>query len=598
MKRILFLLTILLAVLQSEGQNTKAKFPEIYKRQIPSWFNESKFGIFVVWGPYSVPAWCTNGNYAEWYWKQTVSDKTFHERVYGANTTYQDLAKQFKAELWDPDFWCKLFAESGAKYVITTANFHDGFAMYPTKYAATQNTDEWNSMVIGPKRDIIGEMNTAGEKLGLKMGIYYSLYEWFHPLWLTDKEKFATEWLAPKFKEVVTRYKPWHIFLDGEWEQDYSKWKAEDLAYWLYNESPVKDYVVVNDRWGICRGQFGDVYESEYGGGQYSTPLHPWQEDRGLGKSYGFNRAESIYDYDSREKLLRMLSDVVGGGGNFLLAIGPTGDGRIPVIMQERLLQVGEWLKVNGEAVYGSTASPFWPRMFDWGTISEKPGKLYLHIHNPNQGTLRIKGIKANVKSAVLLHKNGEIPVKFKSVGNELALEWSSYLNDNAVTIIKLNVDPGYQTDNNPRQSEDGSIKFNCWAMNIHGKKAYANYDGNWNCLRILNWIDPNEYVTAEFIVEKPGTFELTLLYDGKTPEKNQDKKNEVNGKYTLQIDNKVINGDIKHIGTSRRFPEPDKIGNITIDMPGKHTISIRPVDDGTWNGFMLHGVEMELVKK
>jgi alpha-L-fucosidase len=325
-------------------------------RPIPEWFNEAKFGIFVVWGPYSVPAWVDKG-YAEWYGQRMRRPKdpahAFHIKNYGADFKYEQFAPMFKAELWDPDFWADLIEKSGAKYVSLTVNYHDGFAMWPTNYSKTAETDKWNSMVVGPKRDIAGEFEAACTKKGIKFGIYYSLYEWFHPLWNADKERFATEWMHPKFKEVVTKYKPWYIFLDGEWDAHYKTWHSEELAAWLYNESPVKDYVVANDRWGKTRGKHGDVFSSEYGGAE-GWADHPWEENRGMGQSYGYNRNENVYDYNSAKELIDMLTKCAMNGGNLLLDIGPTGDGRIPVIMQERLLQIGDWLRVNGEAIYGT----------------------------------------------------------------------------------------------------------------------------------------------------------------------------------------------------------------------------------------------------
>jgi len=602
-RRIVFSLLFLMSLtLLMNAQDVEPNFETIFKREIPKWFNQDKFGIFVVWGPYSVPSFKSRG-YAEWYWKDfrenNKTSKAFHERVYGLDFKYEEFAGQFKAELWDPDFWCKLFAESGAKYVATTANYHDGFAMWPTEYGMTENTRQWNSMVVGPKRDILGELNIAGEKYGLKMGIYYSLYEWYNPLWLNEKEKFVSDWLHPKFKEVVTKYKPWHIFLDGEWTQDYKAWKSEELAHWLYNESPVKDYVVVNDRWGQCRGTWGDVYESEYGGGKYTSPNHPWQEDRGIGQSYGYNRMESIYDYDSRDELIRMFSGVVGGGGNFLLCVGPTGDGRIPVIMQERLLQIGDWLEVNGEAIYGSTANPFWPRKFGWGTISAKPGKLFLHIHNPELGKIQIKGIKAHIRKATLLHKKEKIPLDIQNHENEFTLEWESYLNDNAVTIIQLDLEDGYDVDRTSRQFGNGTIEFNCWAMKVHGEKAYPHYDGYGNRLRMLEWTDPQEYLTADFIVEKPGKFEIKLKYGATKGEPAshflEEVQGTVGGKFQLKIGDTVIEAEIEDTGNSRA-PSIVTVGIAVIEKPGYYEFSIKPVDDGNWNGFRFQGVEMNLI--
>ena len=326
-------------------------------RVLPEWFNKAKFGIFIVWGPYSVPSWVPNG-YAEWYGERSKRTKDgthkFHLENYGKDFKYEEFGPMLKAELFDADFWADIISMSGAKYVAFTVNYHDGFAMWPTEYAKTINTNAWNAMVTGPERDVTGELKTALEKKGVTFGIYYSLMEWYHPLWVANKkEKFALEWMHPKFKEVVTKYEPSFIFLDGEWHADYKTWHSEELAAWLYNESPVKDYVVVNDRWGKTRDKHGDIFSSEYGGAK-GWKDHPWEENRGMGRSYGYNRNENVFNYNSGKQLIDMLTKCAMNGGNLLLDIGPTADGRIPVIMQDRLLEMGRWLKVNGEAVYGT----------------------------------------------------------------------------------------------------------------------------------------------------------------------------------------------------------------------------------------------------
>ncbi|MGH7868044.1 MAG: alpha-L-fucosidase, partial [Candidatus Dormibacteraceae bacterium] len=160
--------------------------------------------------------------------------------------------------------------------------------------------------------------------------------------------------MIPQFKDVVTRYKPAIIFADGEWDLPSKDWKSEELLAWLFNESPCRDEVVVNDRWGKeTRHHHGGYYTTEYGAG-LKDDMHPWEENRGMGYSYGYNRAENLDDYKSSRELILVLADLVSRGGNFLLDIGPTADGRIPVIMQQRLSEIGDWLKINGEAIYGS----------------------------------------------------------------------------------------------------------------------------------------------------------------------------------------------------------------------------------------------------
>jgi alpha-L-fucosidase len=206
----------------------------------------------------------------------------------------------------------------------------------------------------GPKRDVLGDLSDAVRRKGLKMGYYYSLYEWYNPLWLTDKPRYIHDHMFPQFKDLVTRYKPSIIFSDGEWELPSSEWHSPELLAWLFNESPVKDEVVINDRWGSdTRHKHGGYWTTEYTPGM-SGMDHVWEESRGMGFSYGYNRAERLEDYHTGRELVIMLTDIVSRGGNLLLDIGPSADGTIPVIMQERLHEIGDWLKVNGDAIYGT----------------------------------------------------------------------------------------------------------------------------------------------------------------------------------------------------------------------------------------------------
>jgi alpha-L-fucosidase len=202
------------------------------------------------------------------------------------------------------------------------------------------------------------------------MGFYYSLYEWYNPLWLADRKKYAVEHMHPQFKDVVTRYKPAIIFSDGEWDMPSADWRTPELLAWLFNESAVRDDVVINDRWGKeTRHKHGGYWTTEYTAG-LADSNHPWEESRGMAHSYGYNRAERATDYRTERELILMLVDLVSRGGNLLLDIGPTGDGRIPVIMEERLLQIGRWLKTNGEAIYGTRP---WKRsrQFSEGAVPE-----------------------------------------------------------------------------------------------------------------------------------------------------------------------------------------------------------------------------------
>ncbi len=362
------------------AETYEANWKSLDARPTPQWWVDAKFGIFIHWGVYSVPAWSVPGQYSEWYWQRVEGDKKkngpwwqYHKETYGTTFPYAAFAPQFKAELFDPDQWADVFRRSGAKYVVLTSKHHDGYCLWPSEHANRSWGRPWHSVDIGPERDLLGDLTTAVRDKGLKMGFYYSLYEWFNPLWLADRDLYVEKHMFPQFKDVVTRYAPSVIFSDGEWDMADKDWRSEELLAWLFNESPCRDEVVINDRWGKgIRHKHGGYYTTEYGAG-LASGAHPWEENRGMGHSFGYSRTESLSHYKSAREMVLMLIDLVSRGGNLLLDIGPTGDGRIPVIMEERLVQMGDWLKVNGEAIYGTKP---WKRTIQW-TQGKRPDVGY-----------------------------------------------------------------------------------------------------------------------------------------------------------------------------------------------------------------------------
>ena len=384
MRSALLTLLVMIQISFIGAQEYTDSWASLDSRPIPAWFEDAKFGIFIHWGVYSVPAWRKlepglYASYAEWYYARVMYNKDnggedFHNRNYGKDFEYRDFAPLFKAELFDPVYWARIFKSSGARYVVLTSKHHDGFCLWPTK---SPYKKDWNSMDVGPKQDLLGELSAAVRAEGLKMGIYYSIVEWessrthrtesgyFLPQYIVDKYKipddeYVDKHLIPQLKELVENYKPSLIFADGgEWDGTEDYWKTKEFLSWLYNDSPVKDEVVVNDRFAKdMPGNHGDYYSSEYKDMDEAKLSHPWEESRGIGGSYGYNRAEGIEDYNSSEELIHELIDIVSQGGNLLLNVGPTADGRIPVIMQERLKDIGRWLEVNGEAIYETRKSP------------------------------------------------------------------------------------------------------------------------------------------------------------------------------------------------------------------------------------------------
>ena len=351
-KKSFFLIAALLFcnLLSAQVQPT---WESINERGYPQWFSDAKLGIFIHWGVYSVPAYASLEGYAEWYYRGlTTNDdrKDFQERIYGKDFKYADFAPMWKAELWNPDEWAELFKKSGAKYVLLVSKHHDGFCLWPSQYAPN-----WNSVEVGPKRDICGELTEAVRKKGLKMGFYYSLPEWTSPIhrWYEDPDEnigtYVDTHMIPQFKELITRYQPTILFTDGEWRNSAEQWHATELISWYYNT--IGEDAIINDRWGD--GQQHGFRTPEYSAGITLTD-RPWAECRGLGRSFGLNRNEPLENYMTSDELIRHFCVLVAAGGGMTLNVGPAADGKIPLLQQERLLDLGKWLDINGEAIYGT----------------------------------------------------------------------------------------------------------------------------------------------------------------------------------------------------------------------------------------------------
>ncbi|MDR3058143.1 MAG: alpha-L-fucosidase [Prevotella sp.] len=359
MKRIIIILTLLFLWASSSvnaQQKVEPSWESIQERGYPEWFNDAKLGIFIHWGLYSVPSWTKKEGYSEWAykgWRDGNSQAVdFAKKVYGKDFEYKDFRDMFKAELFDAQEWADLFKRAGAKYVVLVSKHHDGYAMWDSKYSPG-----WNSVETGPKRDIVGELTNAVKKDGLKMGLYYSLPEWSNKIhrWEIDDNdsigKYVDQHMIPQFKELVSKYKPSLIFTDGEWWNTAEQWHARELIAWYYNL--IGDDAIVNDRWG--HGADYGYKTPEYSAGITMTD-RPWAEVRGIGRSFGLNRNEPIENYLTEDDLIRHFATLVANGGGLTLNVGPAGDGQIPLLQQERLLQLGNWLNVNGEAIYGTRA--------------------------------------------------------------------------------------------------------------------------------------------------------------------------------------------------------------------------------------------------
>jgi len=465
----------------SMGQDFEPTWDSLDARPTPDWYRDAKFGIFIHWGLYSVPAWSPRGTYAEWYWhalegkdqkgeKKVMRHKAvnvFHDRVYGEEFEYADFRPLFTCEMFEPKQWAEIFKGSGAKYVVLTSKHHDGYCLFPSKEASTSFGMGWNSVDSGPHRDLVRDLTDAVRETGVKMGLYYSIWDWFNPYWTEEQQmakdygaglkKYIREVMVPQFKQIVTDYQPLLIFADGDWWMDDDKWETRPLLAWLFNHAPNRQEVVINDRWGKVRGKHGGYYTTEYGSG-FDDPNILWEENRGIGKSFGYNRKEPLADYNSAQLLLYMLVDIVSRGGNFLLDVGPTADGRIPVVMEDRLAQIGKWLDINGEAICGTRR---WVQDAQWSdgprpsftkddhhfgepvfemTINPKPGNAVKQCWFTRKGNTLFALIPGWPKSKVFTVKNvhSSADTRISLVGCNKEISWKQVGEDIQIRLRNI----------------------------------------------------------------------------------------------------------------------------------------------------------------
>jgi alpha-L-fucosidase len=348
----------------------EANIQSLDRHPLPQWFDDAKLGIFIHWGLYSVPGWAPlemvnfekpdflkYNPYAEWYYNTVRIDgsptQAYNKEHFGADHDYYSFAETFDTESakFNPDAWAKTFKDAGAKYVVLTTKHHEGFTLWPS---ATPNP------TLPPNRrhatrDLVGDLSSSVRKQGLKMGLYYSGgFDWtFVPGPIKTREDFEPtkpqseaygKYADAQYRELINRYHPSVLWNDIDYP------KSGDAAAIMadfYNAVPDG---VVDDRFGIKH--------SDYITPEYSTlkEINPkkWEECRGLGQSFGYNRAEGEAQTIAPDKLIYLLVDIVSKNGNLLLDVGPEADGTIPPVQMERLKELGAWLGQNGDAIYGT----------------------------------------------------------------------------------------------------------------------------------------------------------------------------------------------------------------------------------------------------
>ena len=346
-------------------------------RPVPEWFTDAKLGIFIHWGPYSVPAWAEptgelgavdwgtwfrHNPYAEWYFNTIRFPDSpaheHHEKTY-CGAPYDDFLDAWTAQAWDPEDWASLFARAGARYVVPTTKHHDGAALWDAPGTGGRNT-----VARGPKRDLVGDLAAAVRTAGLRYGVYYSGgLDWhitdFPPL---DSGDAVGDTFRPKdaayaayaylhVQDLIDRYSPDVLWNDIEWPDAGKHAGSLGLFQLFKNYYAAVPEGVVNDRWGKTHH---DYQTSEYQAGLENEASSSWENCRGIGLSFGYNQVEDESNSLDAHGVVRHLVDIVSRGGNLLLDVGPTADGIIPDVQRRALEGLGDWMAVNSTAIHGT----------------------------------------------------------------------------------------------------------------------------------------------------------------------------------------------------------------------------------------------------
>jgi alpha-L-fucosidase len=442
-KLVLFNLLIIFSISAFCGNKNEVKAPERL-----DWWRDARFGLFIHWGLYSIPAgeWKEKTDYGEW----------IRDKVQIPLSQYDEFAPKFNPVKFNAEEWVVMAKNAGMKYIVITTKHHDGFCLFDSK-----ETD-FDVMSTPFKRDAVKELSVACTKHGLTLCFYHSIMDWHHPdylprrTWETDRpveaanmEDYIT-YMKNQLKELLTNYgRIGVLWFDGEWENTWTHERGKDLYDYCRKLQPD---IIINNRIDVGRnGMEGQTKDSTFCG-DFGTPEQEipltglpgvdWESCMTMNEHWGYNKMDQ--KWKSSEDMIRKLIDSSSKGGNLLLNVGPTSEGLFPETSISRLRDMGEWIKENGEAIYGTQASPF--GKLDWGRCTQKTKRentlLFLHVFDwPKDGKLIVPGLKNRIIKAHCLKDKGETNLAFKKdTDNSIAVNIGGVSQSRYATVIVLEI--------------------------------------------------------------------------------------------------------------------------------------------------------------
>jgi alpha-L-fucosidase len=560
------------------------------------WWKEARFGMFIHWGVYAVPA-------GEWKGRPIAGiGEWIMNRAKIPVAEYELLTKQFNPVKFNADAWVKVAKDAGMRYIVITSKHHDGFAMYRSAVS------RFNIYDATPfKRDPLKELADACARQGLKLGFYYSqTQDWHEPdgngnTWDwpdEDKKDFAKYYEAkckPQVREIMTGYGPL-VLIWFDTPRNLSREMSQELTDLVHKLQP---NCLVSGRVGNGVGDYDSAGDNQISVGKVQRE---WETPVTLNDTWGFKKDD--HNWKTPEVLIRQLILTVSRNGNYLLNVGPTAEGIIPQPSIDRLAEVGKWMRVNSESIYGAGASPFHYRQ-SWGEITSKPGKLYLQVFQWPEGELVLQGLRNKVTKVTLLA--GARDLKFTQARDRTAdldavrIQVPPTAPDSRVSVIALDINGKPDVDTSLLQQPDGRVTLGSYLADIQKSgSSPLRIDGRGVTER---WLAAGgEMLSWEFKAAKPGNYTVELVTSDVKGGGRWDGGHTVK----VEIGRQVLSGTVKNDGGEMDPSNPywpyvvSKFGQVTLDKPGMYSVTLQPerIEAGQKQGFTLVAVRLTPISR
>jgi len=466
------------------------------------WWREARFGLFIHWGVYSVPAGTYHdkqiGGIGEWI--------MYNGKIPVAE--YREFARHFNPVKYNADEWVRTAKDAGMKYIVITSKHHDGFALFDSK------ASDWNVVKATPYgKDLLKQLAEACQRHGLKLGFYYSqAQDWnnkgggvcgqhWDPAQDGDMGEYIRKVAVPQVKEILSGYPISILWWDTPCGM--TKEYADQLIPLL----KLRPGIIHNNRLGVYPGD-SETPEQEIPATGFKG--RDWETCMTMNDTWGYKSYDN--NWKPTQVLLRNLIDIASKGGNYLLNVGPTSEGLIPAPSVQRLKEVGEWMKVNGEAIYATTASPF--KKLPWGRCTQKPGKLYLHVFDwPSDGRLAVPLASPIKKAYLLADKARALTVESNADGKVLTVPVASPSAHAGVVVLEITSPPEViATSSRIRQAADGTLTLRAADAELIGDSIRTETKGSGEP-NIGFWTDAKDFARWSVTITKTGSFDVEATF-------------------------------------------------------------------------------------